>query len=106
MNDVIVLVGHRRFETAWDSSETSRKSFESGSWENKDLTPGDFDDTLIVSAICDAPDDTVIKVRLNGDSWQDFVMSSAQRQAWKDVTYYYNNFPYRDPAAEQARVKK
>ena len=106
MDGVIVLVGHRRFETTWDSTETSRKLFESGAWENKELAPSDFDDTMIVSAICDAPDDTVIKVRLNGSSRQDFVMSPAQRQAWKDVTYYYRNFEYRDPVAEKARVKE
>lgn len=50
----------------------------------------------IFAAIADAPDSVSVKVRADGsDGDSDWELSADERQAWRDIVFYYLNFSLR-----------
>ncbi|HTW90825.1 MAG TPA: hypothetical protein VMH22_03875 [bacterium] len=94
MHSAAVLVGGKRFAVDWDESDVRRSTLPNGAvYEAHSFEP----EYVLPLAVSKAPADTVIKVQLAGSKGSSsFTMSALERQAWREMLYYYDHFGYRN----------
>ena len=96
LDDLIVLVGDRRFESndlaGWVNSVRPHARYRY--WEAARVAPRDA--RLVYEAIGEADDKTTVKVRLHGhDGHKDFTMGPKGRALCRDMWYFYKHFERR-----------
>ena len=93
LKGVVVLVGEKRYTYYPDPLSAL-------SMEGSDCTSSYSGVTCTewfhLPAIADAPDSVSVKVRADGsDGDSDWELSADERQAWRDIVFYYLNFSLR-----------
>jgi len=105
LNGVIVLVGEKRYAyypapleaLAMRGSDcaSSYDGLRCTEWFNLPAKKGE-ELFKMFTAIADAPDSVPVKVRAAGsDGNSDWELNKDERQAWKDIVFYYLNFSQR-----------